>query len=107
MWSWKRRSKGASNGWTSLVSRVKLRPSSRATIQTPGSTHGSSAVSNARIRSSRSSLLIPSPLAHEAAGLVDPNVVKFIEPLHPGGEFHPARRPEEAPEWHLLGGRTL
>src|SRR5215510_8806995 len=37
----KRVSKGASNWWTSFVSRVKLRPSSRATMCRPGRTHKS------------------------------------------------------------------
>src|SRR4051812_33052841 len=75
-------------------------------METPGSTHGSIAVSNARIRSSRSSSLIAPPLDHEAAGLVDPDVVEFIEPLPRGGEYDPARRPEDPPQRPLPGGGT-
>src|SRR5262245_25607749 len=107
MASWKRRSNGASNGWSSLVSRVKLRPSSRATRKMPGSAHGSSADSNARIRTSRSSIVIPPVLDHEAARLIDSHVVEFVEPFFQRREFHPACRPEETAQRHLLGGGAL
>src|SRR5262245_18061948 len=103
----KRASNGASNGWTSFVSRVKLRPSSRATMCRPGSTHRSWAVSNTRIRSSSSSNFILPPLDHEVAPFLDPDVMEFIEPLVRGGKFHPARRAQDATERNLPVSRPL
>src|SRR5262249_46989230 len=103
----KRASNGASNWWTSFVSRVKLRPSSRATMYSPGSTHRSWAVSNTRIRSSSSSNFILPSLDHEAAPVLDPDVMEFIKPLFHGGQFHPARCAQDAPQRHLAVGRTL
>src|SRR5947209_16884586 len=88
-------SNGASNGWTSFVSRVKLRPSSRATMYSPGSTHRSWAVSNTRIRPSSSSNFILPSLDHEADPLLDLDVMEFIEPLVQRWQFHPARRAQD------------
>src|SRR5579872_39495 len=92
----KRASKGVSNGWTSLVRRVKLRPSSRATMCRPGSTHRSCAVSYTRIFRSRSSNFIAPPLHHEAVGVVDAHVEQLVEPLLLAGELQPGRRPQDA-----------
>src|SRR5947209_19954224 len=102
-----RASNGASNRWTSFVSRVKLRPSSRATMCRPGRTHRSWAVSNTRIRSSSSSNFILPLLDHEAAPFLDLEVMEFIEPLFQGGLFHPARRAQDAPQRHLPVWRAL
>src|SRR5438477_7855678 len=103
----KRASNGASNGRTSFVRRVKLRPSSRATMYSPGSTHRSWAVSNTRIRSSSSSNFISPLLDYEAAPFLDPDVMEFIEPLFQGGQFHPARRAQDAPQRHSTVSRAL
>jgi len=93
--------------WSSLVRRVKFRPSKRATMNTPGSTVGSRTASNARIRPLRSSIFISPPLNNEAARFVDPDVLEFVEPLAQSGKFHPARRPEDALRGHPLIRRSL
>src|SRR5215207_9893009 len=59
-----RTSYGASNAWRSLVSVVNPRPSSRATMKTPGRTQWSAAVSKTRIFASSSSNFI-APLLHD------------------------------------------
>src|SRR5437660_10429634 len=96
----KRGSNGASNLWTSFVKRVKLRPSSRATMYRPGSTHRSCAVSNTRIFWSRSSNFIFPLLDDEVVVLVDPHVVQFVEALIPAGDLQPARCPEYSRHWN-------
>src|ERR1700692_3768285 len=96
MRSRKRGSNGASNWWTFFVKRVKLRPSSRATMYRPGSTHRSCAVSNTRIFWSRSSNFIFPLLDNEAVVLVDSHVEQFVETFLPAGDLHPARCADNA-----------
>src|SRR5262249_801285 len=104
----KRGSKGASNLCTSFVRRVKLRPSSRATMYRPGSTHRSCAVSNTRIFWSRSSNFIFPLLDDEAVVLVDSHVIQFVEAFVLAGDLQTARCPEDARhrnpflDWTLL-----
>src|SRR5437588_6062554 len=107
MRSRKRASNGASNGWTSLVRRVKLRPSSRATMYRPGSTHRSCAVSKTRIFSSRSSNFIFPLLDDKPIRFVDPYVEQFVEAFFPADPFHSRRRSEDAPHRNLFVGGTL
>src|ERR1700722_9697500 len=91
MRSRKRGSNGASNLWTSFVNLVKLRPSTRATMYRPGSTHRSWAVSKTRIFWSRSSNFIFPLLDYELAVFADPHVKKLVEAFDHAGNFQPAR----------------
>src|SRR3954464_10884589 len=52
-------------------------------------------------------LVIPPPLDHEAAILIDPDVVEFVEPLVQRGPSHAARRPDDALQGHPLFSRAL
>src|SRR5436309_3300744 len=103
----KRGSNGASNGWTSFVRRVKPRPSSRATMYRPGSTHRSCPVSKTRIFSSRSSNFILPLLDDKPIRFVDPYVEQFVKAFFPAGEFHSRRRSEDAAHRNPLLGGTL
>src|SRR5438270_3666796 len=103
----KRGSKGASNWWASFVRRVKPRPSSRATMYRPGSTHRSCAVSKTRIFSSRSSNFIFPLLDDKPIRFVDPYVEELVEAFFPADPFHSPRRSDDAPHRNLFVGGTL
>src|SRR5260370_25171553 len=107
MRSRKRGSKGASNACTSFVKRVKLRPSSRATMCRPGRTHRSWAVSNTRILRSRSSNFIFPLLDDDAISLVDPHVIQIVEAFILAGDLQSARCSENAGHRNALLGRAL
>src|SRR5437660_11429071 len=102
MRSRKRGSNGTSNCWTSFVKRVKLRPSSRATMYRPGSTHRSCAVSKTRIFPSRSSNFIVPLLNDKPIRFVDSYEEQFVEAFFL--ERHPAELcgspgdPEQTPQ---------
>src|SRR5437879_2657304 len=102
----KRGSNGASNLWISFVKRVKLRPSSRATMYRPGSTHRSCAVSKTLNFWSRSSNFIFPLLDDELVAFVDPHVIQFVEAFIHAGDLQPSRRPENARHRNPLLDRT-
>src|SRR5262245_11538159 len=105
MWSRNRTSNGASNRHSSFVSRVKPRPSMRATMYTSGSTQSSAAVSNTRIFASSSSNCIVPLLGHEPAGL-DADVPQPVEALRQQRAFEALRGGEDRHVRHPFGRFT-
>src|SRR5688572_25366215 len=105
MWSRKRTSNGASKACRSLVSFVNPRPSTRATMYTPGRTAGSLSVSKTRIFLSSSSKVI-APLLHDelADGLSQLHVVQRVEPFLARGQLEPAGGAEQAAVRDALAG---